>query len=1223
MSSFGSHQWLSAELGTRPHPVPLLLLLCICFSVAAHERLLQDEVVPEIEFDVKPTDIQRTGRRVVVSGWFYVRGEFTLGSLGDVAFASRQMLSNICDNNLPALALARQDILTVNQPTVGLNMSFYVLPPEGWAHYCVAMLRFAGFGPTQPPFTTVPAPPIRGLLEASIAQNTGFNERLMESWVIDIGNVNCGEMAISYGEADSPALLLERSRMPQEWLGREEPAPCGSIEAKWSAASSVQFPWEEEPCLSAASPCICASIRTCRYLPVPGGGKRCTTGWETAFDVTSVSCEDCPYQPQCPPTCKDAYTPCMCTFWNCTWDDSRDLCTSFDPEAGDLSCLLCSRQPHCVGLEAIRVDPPEWSLLGDTGWLVNVTFNRNIMFGPLMESEPNAMHFTCQSEEEAGMVPPVFVTFPVSMDMVRIVEDTLRVDAKKVPNPLRLRFCQLNIYVRAILDSYYIPFEGTWQSHRFLLGDMVAPTLLSIWPDNTARDIPLDVRVELVFSETVTPGMAANGHFSLVSLGGEGLGGPENEVVEVFSATSSRVLLGSTTLVIELGGLLRHDIFYSVGVAADAVQDEVGNKFSGVPVGIYAFRTVAAKTHKVLGNSESLSLAFIFTVTFACALGFLLMLVGIIALWQRRRPQKILPTQLAEVQEAAQIEDRRELESMKELQNLKSWNGHESFETLFEELRMLQKVTAKDANVVAYQPPLDDHYYATMEPLSAGSSTVLEPDMSIINKARPISASRRGERGTAPQEAVEVYSYYAFPPPWSAEELACPPSCGPPALMDQESELPTPSSKTVEEHKDRAANRARRRPASATERSKMVIKSLHDSFQSPTAQQRPQRPQSAPSQRPQDMLMRRSLTAAATVFRDSNSRLATTGAVYQRAEAQRQSRPSSAVKASRQAPTQAICDYDWVRPSVGRKTSRPGSAGAIRKSRTEPAATWERTDLEDAENDHFQFVASSVRSHQRKEATRNSGGQGGQGGQGDGHSQSDGPGGEGHGVQKASDHAASASGQSREGDVRGSKPPADAVESEEEDEEEDVEANGVEQDELRNLGNVPTKPRRLSVHYRGSAFGDLHNTDPNLRSRQSRISMVAEQGSDLHTWEMMLKKASPISKKPPPEHSPRATRGVGQPWTWQAESIDAVDAQEHQDSLTSREQTKSRAWNRKSYIWDFKADEEADEKPGTKVEANDQGSVGKRHEALGIRSRSSVLRSTSLQQGSEDQLECR
>lgn len=46
-----------------------------------------------------------------------------------------------------------------------------------------------------------------------------------------------------------------------------------------------------------------------------------------------------------------------------------------DPELNRSHFL---RQPHCVGLEAIRVDPPEWSLLGDTGWLVNVTFNRRM-----------------------------------------------------------------------------------------------------------------------------------------------------------------------------------------------------------------------------------------------------------------------------------------------------------------------------------------------------------------------------------------------------------------------------------------------------------------------------------------------------------------------------------------------------------------------------------------------------------------------------------------------------------------------------------------------------------------------------------------------------------------------------------------------------------------------------------------------------------------------------
>ena len=31
--------------------------------------------------------------------------------------------------------------------------------------------------------------------------------------------------------------------MPDEWRGREEPSPCGSVEAKWVPSSSV--PWPE------------------------------------------------------------------------------------------------------------------------------------------------------------------------------------------------------------------------------------------------------------------------------------------------------------------------------------------------------------------------------------------------------------------------------------------------------------------------------------------------------------------------------------------------------------------------------------------------------------------------------------------------------------------------------------------------------------------------------------------------------------------------------------------------------------------------------------------------------------------------------------------------------------------------------------------------------------------------------------------------------------------
>ena len=51
--------------------------------------------------------------------------------------------------------------------------------------------------------------------------------------------MNCGDLMVSYGSGDDPELLLERSRMPDEWRGREEPAPCGSLEAKWVPSSSV------------------------------------------------------------------------------------------------------------------------------------------------------------------------------------------------------------------------------------------------------------------------------------------------------------------------------------------------------------------------------------------------------------------------------------------------------------------------------------------------------------------------------------------------------------------------------------------------------------------------------------------------------------------------------------------------------------------------------------------------------------------------------------------------------------------------------------------------------------------------------------------------------------------------------------------------------------------------------------------------------------------------
>ena len=56
--------------------------------------------------------------------------------------------------------------------------------------------------------------------------------------------MDCLELLVSYGASESPDRLLERSTMPEAWLGRPEPAPCGSVEARWRPAAQVRFPWE-------------------------------------------------------------------------------------------------------------------------------------------------------------------------------------------------------------------------------------------------------------------------------------------------------------------------------------------------------------------------------------------------------------------------------------------------------------------------------------------------------------------------------------------------------------------------------------------------------------------------------------------------------------------------------------------------------------------------------------------------------------------------------------------------------------------------------------------------------------------------------------------------------------------------------------------------------------------------------------------------------------------
>lgn len=77
-------------------------------------------------------------------------GAFTLGSIGDVAFASRQMLTSVCDNNLPTLVLARWSswiphpflfewdssliFFELHYPTAIANVALDIVLQAGYSH---------------------------------------------------------------------------------------------------------------------------------------------------------------------------------------------------------------------------------------------------------------------------------------------------------------------------------------------------------------------------------------------------------------------------------------------------------------------------------------------------------------------------------------------------------------------------------------------------------------------------------------------------------------------------------------------------------------------------------------------------------------------------------------------------------------------------------------------------------------------------------------------------------------------------------------------------------------------------------------------------------------------------------------------------------------------------------------------------------------------------------
>mmetsp|Transcript_107174 Transcript_107174/g.228855 ORF Transcript_107174/g.228855 Transcript_107174/m.228855 type:complete len:752 (-) Transcript_107174:148-2403(-) len=533
----------------------------------------------------------------VTSGFLVVEGGYSMEYMGDVYTVAQAALSKVCVGESPLSAtpfvgIAYQDIRTYGQDRVGINISWYVLPPTGGGQRCVEQFVMAGYGPSGPPFGKRKPPAFRGLLDMELKANWRTTKMDMSEWKVEINNVMCDSVKVVRHVGHPMAKPTPAPSQP-----RTEPECIGKVSGSGSYnAAPDSFDSEDLTCGHAMTPCLCASLSgrivngtKCKWDTHSAGGKRCVV----AYSNERVSCDVCPMQSDCPPDpialCASNFAPCACTAskGGCRWDDAANVCI---PSAGGVgtSCTACSRQSHCSAPGIVSIEPMQLSVMGrpDAGWHINVTFSRDVA---LVGDVPNAVTMQCLKENPR-------LDFEVPPTALEVRGNVLSVDVSVLPIS-HARDCDLVISDRALIDHDYIAFPGMPKgTHTVMLLDRLAPTLASsggLEPPNSAVNVPIDATVTLSFSEVVKPAHVEGGaYLNLTSLGAPTEGSRDADVlVARIQLDGPDVSYRGNRVTVRLVGHLEPGHFYSLSLPRGGIADRAGNEFEGLPEGIYAFRT--------------------------------------------------------------------------------------------------------------------------------------------------------------------------------------------------------------------------------------------------------------------------------------------------------------------------------------------------------------------------------------------------------------------------------------------------------------------------------------------------------------------------------------------------------------------------------------------------------------------------------------------------------
>lgn len=264
--------------------------------ILVHYILQADAQTPSqtpLDFSVAGQDTDTTVQEVV-SGIFLIYAEVTdkLMRSGKLDIVVQQTLGMVCKNfdfsfGAPAITKFYQDIRTLGKTRIGLNYSWWVLPPVQAGKDCVDKISMASYGPSEPPFTTLPAPAIRTLFsfQKNLIPETKFID--ISNWAMSVQNLSCDKKNVISWSNHSKSIDVFPTLKPQ-CIGPALDAWKPSTDGKFDSAAVGGCD------IAAGNACLCAAIKGCEWQT---SIRRC------AFTANpGVPCSACPQQSSCIPT---------------------------------------------------------------------------------------------------------------------------------------------------------------------------------------------------------------------------------------------------------------------------------------------------------------------------------------------------------------------------------------------------------------------------------------------------------------------------------------------------------------------------------------------------------------------------------------------------------------------------------------------------------------------------------------------------------------------------------------------------------------------------------------------------------------------------------------------------------------------------------------------------------------------------------------------------------